>query len=128
MLQDCGSVEAMGALTTLQGLPMWGTTSVTELPASLGLVSTLLAYGDNLDAMLDFDYTGFVGTSQVLEEDESGFLKAYHDESSGVTSLVRGIHEVRNFTRSEYSRSMLNAVEYFEMLLVQFFKRPQIIR
>jgi hypothetical protein len=25
------------------------------------------------------------GTSQVLEEDESGFLEAYHDKSSGVT-------------------------------------------
>ncbi|KAG0583310.1 hypothetical protein KC19_3G125800 [Ceratodon purpureus] len=93
MLRDCGSVEAMGALTTLQGLPMWGTTSVTELPASLGLVSTLVAYGDNLHATLDYDYTGFVGTNQVLEEDESGFLKAYHDESSGVTCLVRGVYE-----------------------------------
>ncbi|KAG0629562.1 hypothetical protein M758_1G112700 [Ceratodon purpureus] len=97
MLRDCGSVEAMGVLTTLQGLPMWGTTSVTELPASLGLVSTLGAYGDNLEYsyfLKDlFEYTKFVGTSQVLEEDESGFLKAYHDESSGVTILVRGIHE-----------------------------------
>ncbi|KAG0583595.1 hypothetical protein KC19_3G148200 [Ceratodon purpureus] len=98
MLRGCGSVRAMGALTTLQGLPMWGTTSVTELPASLGLVSILVAYGDNLDATLDSGYTRFVGTRQVLEEDESGFLKAYHDESRGVTSLVRGIHEVRNFT------------------------------
>ncbi|KAG0584089.1 hypothetical protein KC19_3G184200 [Ceratodon purpureus] len=95
MLRDCGSVEAMGALTTLQGLPMWGTTSVTELPASLGLVSTLLAYGDSLQ-YYEREYTGFVGTSQVLEEDESGFLKAYHDESSGVTILVRGIHEIEN--------------------------------
>ncbi|KAG0627014.1 hypothetical protein M758_2G167900 [Ceratodon purpureus] len=94
MLRDCGSVEAMGALTTLQGLPMWGTTSVTELPASLGLVSTLVAYGDNLHAILDYDYTGFVGTSQVLEEDERGFLKPYHDESSGVATLQRGINEV----------------------------------
>ncbi|KAG0590524.1 hypothetical protein KC19_1G106000 [Ceratodon purpureus] len=89
MLRDCGSVEAMGALTTLQGLPMWGTTSVTELPASLGLVSTLLAYGDVLDDDMDQFYRGVVGTSQVLEADESGFLKAYHDESSGVTRLVR---------------------------------------
>ncbi|KAG0623115.1 hypothetical protein M758_3G149500 [Ceratodon purpureus] len=108
MLRDCGSVQAMGALTTLQGLPMWGTTSVTELPASLGLVSTLVAYGDNLESYKSeytgivesykSEYTGIVGTSQVLEEDESGFLKAYDDELSGVTSLVRGIHEVRNFT------------------------------
>ncbi|KAG0590527.1 hypothetical protein KC19_1G106300 [Ceratodon purpureus] len=98
-LRDCGSVEAMGALTTLQGLPMWGTTSVTELPASLGFVSNLVAYGDNLDSYDSVSgYTGFFGTRHVLEEDESGFLKAYHDESSGVTSLVRGIHEVRNFT------------------------------
>ncbi|KAG0622846.1 hypothetical protein M758_3G128300 [Ceratodon purpureus] len=93
MLRDCGSVAAMGALTTLQGLPMWGTTSVTELPASLGLVSTLVAYEDNLFARSEKEYTEFVGTSQVLEEDESGFLKAYHDESRGVTSLVRGIPE-----------------------------------
>ncbi|KAG0583652.1 hypothetical protein KC19_3G152200 [Ceratodon purpureus] len=92
MLRDCGSVEAMGALTTLQGLPMWGTTSVTQLPASLGLVSTLVAYGDDL-ADYENGYRRFVGTSKVLEEDESGFLKVYRDESSGVTSLVRGIHE-----------------------------------
>ncbi|KAG0605760.1 hypothetical protein M758_9G085800 [Ceratodon purpureus] len=91
-LQDCDSVEAMGALTTLQGLPMWGTTSVTELLASLGLVSTLVAYGDN-PQNLEYGYTEIVGTSQVLEEDESGFLKAYHDESSGVTTLQRGINQ-----------------------------------
>ncbi|KAG0582711.1 hypothetical protein KC19_3G079300, partial [Ceratodon purpureus] len=90
MLQDCGSVEAMGAMTTLQGLPMWGTTSVTELPASLGLVSTLVAYGDKPEHH-GREYTEIDGTSQVLEEDESGFLKAYHDESSGVTTLQRGI-------------------------------------
>ncbi|KAG0583307.1 hypothetical protein KC19_3G125600 [Ceratodon purpureus] len=93
MLRNCGSIEAMGALTTLQGLPMWGTTSITELRASLRLVSTLVAYGDNLREFYESKYTGFVGTSQVLEEDESGFLKAYHDESSGVTCLVRGVYE-----------------------------------
>jgi Leucine-rich repeat (LRR) protein len=44
ILDSCGSIEAMGALTTLQGFPIWGSTSITKLPTSLGIVSTLEAY------------------------------------------------------------------------------------
>ena len=86
-IEDCGSIEAMGALITLQGLPMWGNTLSTKLLASLGFVSTLVVFEDNLE-FHKFSYLQFVGTSQVLEEDESGFLKAYCNKSSEVITLV----------------------------------------
>jgi Leucine-rich repeat (LRR) protein len=94
-LQDCGNIEAMGALTILQGLPIWGSTSITTLPASLGIALILEVYGDNLKLSQYYSYQQIVGTSQLLEEDESGFLEAYHNKSGGKTSLVRGMHYIR---------------------------------
>ncbi|KAG0583028.1 hypothetical protein KC19_3G103100 [Ceratodon purpureus] len=89
-LKDCGSIEAMGALTTLQGLPIWGSTSITKLPASLGIVSTLIVYSNS-----SFFYgyrSSSYDTLQVLEEDDSGFLKACQHKVSGKLALLRGVH------------------------------------
>ncbi|KAG0622240.1 hypothetical protein M758_3G083200 [Ceratodon purpureus] len=90
-LKDCGSIEAMGALTTLQGLPIWGSTSITELPASLGIVSTLLVFSKRWFSGYDFCLRRY-GTLQVLEEDKSGFLKAGQHKVSGKIALLRGVH------------------------------------
>lgn len=94
-LDSCGSMETMGVLTTLQGLPLWGSTSITKLPTSLGNVSTLAIYDNNMCMRLIYGSCPrlcdgcFEGTSQVLEEDESGFLKACQDKSTRETSLLR---------------------------------------
>lgn len=92
-LDSCGSIVAMGALTTLQGLPLWGSTSITKLPTSLGDVSTLIV--NNICCMcLVYGkcYRLCNGclkdTTQVLEEDESGFLRACQDKLSGQIRLV----------------------------------------
>ncbi|KAG0583532.1 hypothetical protein KC19_3G144600 [Ceratodon purpureus] len=94
-LTDCGSIEAMGALTTLQGLPIWGSTSTTKLPASLAIVSTLVVHSSwylcNLHTN-HIHYPHSYDTLQVLEEDESGFLKACQYKSSGQIELLRGIY------------------------------------
>ncbi|KAG0582756.1 hypothetical protein KC19_3G083300 [Ceratodon purpureus] len=92
-LKDCGCIEAMGALTTLQGLPIWGSTSITELPASLrGIVSTrLLVFSKRWFSGNDFRLRRY-GTLQVLEEDKSGFLKAGQHKVSGKIALLRGVH------------------------------------
>lgn len=76
----------MGALTTLQGLPIWGSTSITSLPATLGIALDLIVH-DRTDLPWNY-FQLFVGTSQVLEEDESGFLKAHQNETSAVTSCL----------------------------------------
>ncbi|KAG0622263.1 hypothetical protein M758_3G085100 [Ceratodon purpureus] len=87
-LKDCGSIEAMGALTTLQGLRIWGSTSITEVPASLGIVSTLLVYSNGLQLSY-WSRARSYDTLQVLEEDKSGFLKACQHEVSGKIALLR---------------------------------------
>jgi hypothetical protein len=66
MVQDC----VMEAQTILQGLPVWGKTSITMLPASLVFVSTFEVYEDNEPSL----------------KHESGFLKACQDESTGTLS------------------------------------------
>ncbi|KAG0582758.1 hypothetical protein KC19_3G083500 [Ceratodon purpureus] len=90
-LEDCGSIEAMGALTTLQGLPIWGSTSITELPASLGIVSTLAVYSNRWSSVSSFRARSY-DTLQVLEQDKSGFLKALRHKGSGKIALLRGVH------------------------------------
>ncbi|KAG0598623.1 hypothetical protein M758_12G088800 [Ceratodon purpureus] len=88
-LTSCGSIEAMGALTTLQGLPIWGSTSLTKLPASLGMVSDLDIRGDHAINPYEYDVSSY----RVLEEDESGFLRAYRVKWSELTTLVRRSHK-----------------------------------
>ena len=87
ILEDCGSIEAIGALTTLQGLPLWGSTSITKLPPTLGIVSTLIAYGD-IAYEIYSPHKYFTGRGKLLEEDESGFLRAYKDKQSGQTDKI----------------------------------------
>jgi len=88
-LEGCGSIEAMGALTTLQGLSLWGRTSITKLPADFGIVSTLAACGRNHYGKECPLHKRFVGRGQLLEENESGFLRAYKDNLSGQMRLLR---------------------------------------
>ncbi|KAG0582737.1 hypothetical protein KC19_3G081900 [Ceratodon purpureus] len=91
-LEDCGSIEAMGALITLQGLPIWGSTSITELPASLrGIVSTLAVYSNRWSSVFSFR-ARYYDTLQVVEQDKSGFLKACQDKVSGKIALLRGVN------------------------------------
>ncbi|KAG0582798.1 hypothetical protein KC19_3G086800 [Ceratodon purpureus] len=102
-LQDCSGIEAMGALATLQGLPLWGSTSITKLPAALGIVSTLVVYDTDNNRQWQYclrrcryrDDACLYGTTEVLEEDESGYLKACRDKSSGQIHLLRGAHKER---------------------------------
>ncbi|KAG0622302.1 hypothetical protein M758_3G088300 [Ceratodon purpureus] len=98
-LEECGGIEAMGALVTLLGLPIWGSTSITKLPAALGIVSTLVVYDANNNVRFqNGEYRGrhdacFYEATEVLEEDESGYLKACRDKSSGQIHLLRGAHK-----------------------------------
>ncbi|KAG0622301.1 hypothetical protein M758_3G088200 [Ceratodon purpureus] len=96
-LEDCGGIETMGALATLQGLPIWGSTSITKLPAALVIVSTLVVYDTENSTPLEilrYRGDGFLyGTTEVLEEDESGYLKACRHKSSGQIHLLRGAHK-----------------------------------
>ena len=103
-LLDCGSIEAMGALTTLQGLPLWGNTSVTKLPPSLGIVSTLTVHGSR--ASFDCFRSLFLKTCRVWEDDENGFLRAYQNTSTGLSLLLR-CEEVRIPPWSELSEHRL---------------------
>lgn len=83
----------MGVLTAVKGILIWGSTSLTDVPASLGLVSTLVVDNGG-NEYISYEGTEFIeGESQVLEEDESGFLRAYHNVLTGVTSLLRGCHK-----------------------------------
>ncbi|KAG0612311.1 hypothetical protein M758_6G017700 [Ceratodon purpureus] len=103
-LEDCGDIEAMGALATLQGLSIFGSTSITELPAALGIVSTLVVYDKDNNRRWYYskrlqcggyrhrDDECFYGTLQVLEEDKSGYLKACQEKSSGQIHLLRGAY------------------------------------
>lgn len=96
----------MGVLTAVKGILIWGSTSLTDVPASLGLVSTLVVDNGG-NEYISYEGTEFIeGESQVLEEDESGFLRAYHNVLTGVTSLLRGCHKVRilNFWWSTLSK------------------------
>ncbi|KAG0622297.1 hypothetical protein M758_3G087800 [Ceratodon purpureus] len=98
-LEDCGGIEAMGAMASLQGLPIWGSTSITKLPAALGIVSTLVVYDTEYNRPWEIrryrDYAFLHGTTEVLEEDESGYLKACRHKSSGQIHLLRGAHKKR---------------------------------
>lgn len=100
-LEDCGNIEATGALTTLQGLSIWGNTSITKLPASLGIESNFAVYNGTYsedysmiwhedsddESIREACLNG--ASCQILEEDESGYLKACQDESSGLIGLLR---------------------------------------
>ncbi|KAG0622465.1 hypothetical protein M758_3G099400 [Ceratodon purpureus] len=103
-ITGCRSIEAMGLLTTLQGLPLWGSTAITKLPAALATVSdlgirrrviehALRLKGGDLGCGSWSIHSGGRMCWQVLDEDESGSLRAYGDGQNGVRSFLLRVSE-----------------------------------
>ena len=90
---DCGTLEDLGLMRVLQGLRIWGCTSITELPGSSLIVmdSNFLEtvwYYDLIEGWYEL-VPRDLEELRVLEENDCGFLRLVQDTRTGRLLLQR---------------------------------------
>ena len=78
---DCGGLEGMGAVSTLQGHRIWGCTSTTELPRSCLIVLTSNIYNPASYVDLEDYHPAPRGLRElaVVEVNDCGLLRLVHE-------------------------------------------------
>ena len=90
---DCGNLETLGALKALQGLRIWGCTTITELSGS----SLMVLESDFWDPSCynDVKYSTVMNRNlrelEVVEENDCGFLRRVKDTQTG-RSILQRVH------------------------------------
>ena len=92
-IMECGSLEGLGARRVLQGLRIWGCTSISELPGScLVVVDSNFCNPAWYHAIMDESiFIGEAGLKEVavLEAHECGFLRVVQDNEGRGINLQR---------------------------------------
>lgn len=92
---ECGSLDGLGLLRVLQGLRIWGCTSITKLPEKcLYVVDSDIRDPSWLYNFEEWDWVRRISKElEVVEVSDCGFLRNVQDTESGLEILQR-VHKL----------------------------------
>ena len=96
-ISDCGaSLERLGLLRALQGLRIWGCTSIAQLPASCIMVLDITLFSWGRDVVWDGVQWNWiplkVNEEQVLETNDCGFLRHVQEGTRSGRLILQRVH------------------------------------